>query len=224
MADDATALGHPGSKEWRDMSKWLVHLTQNRTSFENILSKGEIRPSGRYGAIPKYAGNGKMPSQSSCCLSEIPLDYLMRLASRHGKYGIGFKRDFIIDNQGARVWYLDRGTSVQQALFNKAKRGFTNKTLDPNDVLWKLTPFIDYVTDQHRFEWEREWRVIDGLKFTREDVAFLFAPESQHEVLKERHGEILIIDTGWSDVRIECAFRDLYTASSSDEEGSGDES
>jgi hypothetical protein len=52
----------------------------------------------------------------SACLNEIPLDMIDRLISRHGHYGLGFKRDFVTARGGARVWYLDEGGTASQAL------------------------------------------------------------------------------------------------------------
>jgi hypothetical protein len=56
---------------------------------------------------------------------------------------------------------------------------------DPDDPLWKLTPFIDFPSGpstpyKYDFRWEREWRIIGDVDFSENDVAFLLIPEELH--------------------------------------------
>jgi len=202
-------LGYRGKPNWRDMSDYLVHFTPDRQTLEKIIKGLRIEVSGPLGAIPKHPSLASLPNQASCCLSEIPLEYLDRLTNRHGEFGVGFAKHFVRDSNGARVWYLDQGVDVQQSLFKHAQSGwFAN--VDPADVVWELTPFIDYVMPNHEFEWEREWRVRGGLDFSSSDVAFFFAPESEHNGLTTALGfNVLGIDTSWTDVRLQQAIANL---------------
>ncbi|SER96969.1 hypothetical protein SAMN04488000_11418 [Lentzea albida] len=83
--------------------------------------------------------------------------------------------------------------------------------VDQGHPLWGLTPFIDNPGSgpgwTYEFEWEREWRVPGGLRFTLLDIRFLFAPEDEHERLRQKwpswneRGEPFsgaIIDTSWT--------------------------
>ena len=170
-------LLHP---KWRDMSDWIVHFTGTEEHLRAILSDGFIRPSGPF-------GNGKniaelTESHRSACFSEIPLDHLRRLYDRHGRWGIGFPRKFVDGRGGARVWYLEKGTVVEQAVFDLHRQLLIGQNFDHH--FWSLTPFIDVMSDtySYRFDWEREWRVPQGLRFELDDVAFLLVPDEQQRI------------------------------------------
>ena len=193
------------------MSDFLVHLTDDRSTLKKILQAGCLEASGPLGAVRKHPEISTLPSQESCSLSEIPLDYLDRLTAQHGRYGLGFRKSFVRKSGGARVWYLDKGVEVQTLLFNHFKDEWRD-TPDPKSVLWQITPFIDYVMPSHEFEWEREWRVIDGLKFDSKDVAFVFAPEKKHSKLGHQLSldDVPLIDTTWEDARLQSAIAKLF--------------
>lgn len=192
------------------MSDFVVHFTNSAETLVKIFTDQQIRVSGPLGAIPKHPRLASLPSQSSCCLSEIPLEYLDRLIERRGAYGLGFRRSFIRQKNGARVWYLDSGIEAQRALFERIKQTWGG-SLDLDEVVWQLTPFIDYVMPgRYQFEWEREWRVVDGLDFAAEDVVFVFAPESEHTGLATRNGLVCpLIDASWDDSKIQEAITGL---------------
>lgn len=167
-------LGYQRDPRWRDMSDYLVHFTDTADALVSMLTEGYIRPGGPFGWGKNFAEVSEV--HRSACFSEIPLDLIDRLISRHGHYGVGFKRDFITQSGGARVWYLDEGGPASQALFNRIRQLLRSQDFD--DLLWKLTPFIDHVMPgRYAFEWEREWRVPGGLPFTLSDVAFVITPD-----------------------------------------------
>ena len=89
-----------------------MHFTKpsgNTSAYDvmlTILSEGRINATGPLGAAKNLSALGD--SQKSACFSEIPLDLLARLIDRRSLYGIGFRQDFLVDNGGARVWYLDK--------------------------------------------------------------------------------------------------------------------
>jgi Putative abortive phage resistance protein AbiGi, antitoxin len=201
-------LGYLGRVDWRDMSDYLVHLTTDYDRLRNIVESSFLIPA-PLGAVAKHPSLEKLPSQASCCLSEIPLDRLERLVDRHGSYGIGFTRAFVISQNGARVWYLEEGVEVTSALFESRRtQWYTEPKLD--DLVWRLTPFIDYVLPDHHFEWEREWRVLDGLNFTAAQIVFVFAPEADHSrVRDELAAEVPLVDPRWPMERIQKAIDGL---------------
>jgi hypothetical protein len=114
----------------------------------------------------------------------LPLHQLDELVARRSCYGLGFRKSFVIDAGGVRVWYVDRTVALGHEIYRQtrshARRG------DPNDFLWHLTPFIDfpgeYDTGSFRFEWEREWRVLDSMTFGIRDVAFLSQPGARNRL------------------------------------------
>jgi hypothetical protein len=125
-------------------------------------------------------------TRSEACFSEIPLGLLDRLVERRSRYGFGFRQDVLLAAGGARVWYIDNDTPVAQAFRRLRQRDIV--PWDGESPLWELTPFVDFPGEyggtMYRFEWEREWRVPGRFTFTRENVAFLLAPEAEHTALR----------------------------------------
>jgi hypothetical protein len=184
-------LGYFGRPDWQDMSEYVVHFTADTDSgsaesnLRTILAAGQLRPGpNRFGAARSLDALGD--SQRSVCFSEIPLGFLDRLVERRSRYGIGFRHNLLLAAGGGRVWYLDSDTPVAQAFRRLRQRDIV--PWDGDSPLWELTPFVDfpgeYGDTMYRFEWEREWRVPGNLTFTTEDVAFLLAPEYEHNALR----------------------------------------
>lgn len=174
-------LGFKDKPEWLDMSDYVIHFTKTEAAFRSILRSGYIRPGGPFGWAlrqePVRAG------QMSACFSEVPLDRTDRIVARHGTFGLAFKKDFIKSSGGARVWYLDDGSVPSRALFERIGQVMRAGAWD--DELWKITPFIDRVMPGvYEWEWEREWRVPDGLRFSLSDIAFTMTPEGLEEGLE----------------------------------------
>lgn len=175
-------LGYQRDPRWRDMSDYLVHFTDTAASLVSMLTEGFVRQSGPFGWAKNIAE--VTDGHRSACLSEIPLDMIDRLISRHGHYGLGFKRDFVTECGGARVWYLDQGGPASQTLFDLVRSLLYAQ--DFANLLWKLTPFIDNVMPgRYAFEWEREWRVPGGLSFTLDDVAFVITPDGDRHLFEQ---------------------------------------
>jgi hypothetical protein len=207
--------------EWKDMSEFLVHFTEeqpplpplpddahprakffhemvwrHRTPYNNwtsFLWDRHLRPSERrFGAAKnerKLAG-----SQRAVCFSEVPLQFVRRIAEqRKNRYGIGFTKEFARKQGAAPVWYLDKDEPLAEG-FQEVYDAHMD-ALDADDPFWKLTAHVDqpgtyptrYGQRDYRFEWEREWRVAgpDGFRFERDDVALLFLPEDEHDAARQ---------------------------------------
>jgi hypothetical protein len=225
-------MGYRGHPEWRDMSEYVVHFVRGdgagNTGYwpmMGILSSGEVWGTGPFGAAKNLADQ-LVQTQLSACFSETPLDLLARLVERRQtKYGLGFHQQFIIDNGGARVWYLDQESPPQAALRERIRLSMVGG-IDQDDPLWKLTPFVDTPTDdpvRNRFEWEREWRVPGGLRFGPDEVAFLLIPEELHGAARNFFAEAQAqnlgpayfcpyLDPDWDDVRIQQAVANVSPA------------
>lgn len=149
----------------------------------DILGSGVLRP----GDKPLGAGR-RIPEVADLhrvvCFSEIPLDMLDRLIERRSLYGLGFRKDTIVEKGGAPLWYLDK-EGAQAQLIQRQIDLARGSGIDRDAPLWKMTPFIDnpgnYQGVPYRFEWEREWRVVGEVRFEPEDIAFLFLPAEDHE-------------------------------------------
>ncbi|MBK8295134.1 MAG: hypothetical protein IPK93_10310 [Solirubrobacterales bacterium] len=187
------------------MSDYVVHLTKDEpggasgyNSWIGILGDGELRA----GPLPFGAAKNipELTELNRCvCFSEIPLDMLDRLVSRRSEYGIGFHKDFIVQQGGAPLWYLDRAGPRAQHIGDEIKRRI-DEGIDVDDPFWKITPFVDrpgfYGTSSYRFEWEREWRLVGDLAFGPSNVAFLFLPEAEHEKARQFFVDVEIAHTG----------------------------
>ena len=176
-------LGYWRDPRWRDMSDFVVHFTTTLDRLLSIISEGLVRPSGPFGRGMKV--DEVAEKHLSACFSEIPLDLIDRLMARHGRYGVGFAKKYLVESGGARVWYVDKYQAPDLALFDLV--GDLLRAKDFENRLWSLTPFIDTVVEStHEFEWEREWRVPEGLEFRLEDVAFVILFEGgQLEIVEK---------------------------------------
>jgi len=196
-------IGYRGHVDWRDMSEYVVHFTKDEpgssaySSMLSILSSGKLSARSRFGAARGLDALGE--SQQTACFSEIPLDRLDRLVGRRSKYGIGFHQDFLVESGGGRVWYLDN----ESELASSVRTLISQKVGPPMDLsspLWKLTPFIDfpgsYSSFEYRFEWEREWRVPEGLIFSPDQVSFLFIPAELHSQARKFFDDAERMHTG----------------------------
>lgn len=212
------ALGYAGNAGWTDMSEYLVHLTgrahpvgRPAEPMEAILRTSRLEARMPVGAVRRHPTLG--PTQHRVSLSEIPLDHLQRLGERRGTFGIGFTKNWISRQGGAPVWYLERGTRLQQLLFDRIRDLAYHAAPDPDDWLWQLTPYIDYPGEYpdapfgpttYRFEWEREWR-IPSFSFEPGTVKFLVAPHAHHRTLSATWTSTFtgsdappILDLAWS--------------------------
>ena len=84
----------------------LIHLTEARCTLESILAERMLRATTSLGAVHRHDQLG--PSQVAVSLSEISIAELHRLASRHGEFGLAFRRSWVQECGGAPVWYLPR--------------------------------------------------------------------------------------------------------------------
>lgn len=174
-------LGDRRDPTWGDMSEYVVHFTRDPAVFAEILATGCLRARkpfgfGHFRNLPEVRRG-----HQSVCFSEVPLDKIQRLTVHHGNYGIAFPKDFIRDNEGARVWYVDQGSrqaaDLRHQLHELVGAG------DFDNSLWGLTPFIDLVMPgRYEWDWEREWRVRGDLHFRHSDVAFVVTPEGVDEL------------------------------------------
>ncbi len=168
------------------MSQYVVHFTKNSAVFAQILASGVLRPSGPFGFSWARKVVEVQNRHLSVCFSEVPVDRIKRIADRHGHYGIAFTKDFIRNAQGARVWYVDQGS--EQARNLNRHLGELRLRRDFAHPMWELTPFMDLVMPgQYEWDWEREWRVRNELRFRMTDVAFVITPEGVGE-MPELHG------------------------------------
>lgn len=188
----AHLTGATGDPSRRDLSDYLIHLTGSLENLTAILSVGFIRPTRPCSWQRKIAERAPIPRLA--CLSEIPLEFIDRLTRRRGLYGVAFTRSFVAKAGGTRVWYLDDENPLSAMYFDEILRLIDDR--DFRDGLWQLAPFVDPTGAGYRFDWEREWRVPNGLRFALRDVAFVLTPDEngQQQITEEVefHGAFLV--------------------------------
>jgi hypothetical protein len=183
-ADVAKALARPlpNSPGHMELMQWLydIDATGYRASL-SILWQGLVQPTG----LPRCVGKdvaGLEDAHRSACFSESPLDKLARLIKKRSVYGVGFRQEFLRNNRGQPVKYLQRGGAEAQWWAQEISRRCVTE-VHTEDPLWQKTPFVDELDPDPAEDtrWEKEWRVPGGLKFLPDDVAFVFLPEELHD-------------------------------------------
>jgi hypothetical protein len=78
-------------------------------------------------------------TQKVVCFSEVPLHRLGRIADKRGKYGIAFRKDFVIHRHGNPILY-----AYKDGQLNKSIRAMMKESKDdPDAKVWDVTPFVD---------------------------------------------------------------------------------
>jgi len=192
--------------DWRDMSHFLVHLTDNREQLIAILRSMALFPGKEPAGFARQSGLGA-PAVS---LSEIPPDLLNRLASRQGQYGVAFHVDALswsADRMGVhfgRVWYIEKATELSTRLWHLAKSAADclerAESNSERQAFREVATFIDmpgeYEGTTRRFEWEREWRWGGVLPFALHDLRLVVAPETEHGAFAG-NDNLPLIDATW---------------------------
>lgn len=153
------------------------------------------------------------------------LESIAQLADRHGEFGVGFRKAWMQTQGAAPVWYLPRGSAVQEEFFRTVRDLAFRTQPDPEHPIWGITPFVDYPRDAgpidgappYDWRWEREWRVRGDLEFQDSDLAILFAPEDRHSLLTDWWKQEVIegwagyippiVDTRWPGERQDATIR-----------------
>lgn len=147
-----------------DLSPFLFHFTKGDNPFDNIITIIKEKQ-----LICNMRG---ADSSKAVCFTESPLtlsgnlfNYMYSKARPlYSKYGIGFKRDVMIRDYGARpVIYGDS---------NEYK-------LLPEELKWR---YVRLDVDKYDFQWQREWRtkgkVFDFTKLSIDDI-IIVAPTKE---------------------------------------------
>jgi hypothetical protein len=153
------------------MSEYAVHFTKDgedgASAYDNmmaILYGGVLRAGVRaYGAVTWLANRWPEIAESHrcVCLSEIPLDQLDRLVEKRSQYGIGFRKTFLAEEGGVRVWYIDK-----EEAGGRAVRAYVSSEAERAEKAWDATdPIFNAVHRPHRrvCVWELPLRLGAGV-------------------------------------------------------------
>lgn len=176
-------LGTAQHRSARDLSEYLVHMTRTPHDLASIITSGRIEARNRFGlgrSLDMVAEN-----HVSACFTEMPLSELGRLRDRGKLWGLAFKREFVLNHGGQRVWYVDGDKTPYQALYALKEEAYDAR--DWKNKIWDVTPFVDERNPDklYAFDREREWRVVGDLKFELEDVALVIGLDDVAPLLEE---------------------------------------
>jgi hypothetical protein len=176
-------LGTEQHRGARDLSEYLVHMTRTPHDLASINTSGRIEARNRFGlgrSLDMVA-----EKHLSACFTEMPLSELGRLRDRGKLWGIAFKREFVLNQGGQRVWYVDGNKTPHDALHALKEAAYESR--DWKNSIWDVTPFVDErnPAKSYAFDWEREWRVIGGLTFELENVSLVIGLDEVAPLLEE---------------------------------------
>ncbi|MFB2572364.1 hypothetical protein [Micrococcus sp. IITD107] len=175
-------LGTEQHRQARDLSEYLVHMTTTPEALGHIITTGHIEARNRFG-IGRGIDHVKH-KHASACFTEMPVSELDRLRDRNKPWGIAFKREFVLERGGQRVWYLEVDKPPYQALHGMKERAI--RLAQWESSIWDVTPFVDQSKPgTYAFDWEREWRVVGGLKFEPKDIALVIGLEGVQSLIQE---------------------------------------
>jgi hypothetical protein len=177
-----------------------------------ILEQRRIRAGSVHGMAKELAERypAVAEKQRVVCFTETPLEHAWMMCSEiEGHevqlcgYGVAFTKSFA-RRQGANpVWFLDNSqqgrdwlTVSVEWLVDEAQEAATTEAgeTDPKRLagapILRLTPFmqvgpIHWDRGRKEFWWEREWRHVGDLQFTAQDLVVVFAPEAEHEEIRQ---------------------------------------
>lgn len=195
---------------WKDMSRFAVHFTKlepcGRKPYDNFMSilyNREIVAMKSFGI-----GRDFTHARKSVCFTEVPLQYLRRLAChRVPALGLGFQKEYIVERGGGPIQYAYQNTRHAEAWKAMVSDAIDN----PSAPVWDAAPFVDvpgtYGNSNYFWEFEREWRHVGNLQFVESDPAFLIIPEDDHKYARDYFEAAKIDQSGPS---YECPFIDPY--------------
>lgn len=206
-----------------DISQFIVHLTRDdrdtfeeggataRRNFLAIMKSKKIlavRPHCLFNKRLKELTERNQSKLNVACFTEVPLNQIHLLVGDvPGRqialepYGFVFTKDFIAESGGQPAIYINSYNenfwlreSVDE-LFEASHRNgrFVGK-------MWRLLPFLNAMHERYDFSWEREWRVVQDLKFKLSDLVCVILPHEGEENLKEKFARsgIAVISPGWT--------------------------
>jgi hypothetical protein len=191
--------------EREDISRFVVHLTrdhQDSSAEENLLSiirsqKIEARNAHclfqhKFGA---FQFSKTLRSKfNSVCLTEVPFAQLQHLAApivgrkiKLQPYGAVFRKaDMLLKGASPAIYINAKGTSVRDYLLGQFEAHFQTRSqyrkfkadfAKDADAIINYYSLINVISDGHDFSWEREWRVMDDLRFDLMELYAIIVPD-----------------------------------------------
>ncbi|MGY5796681.1 abortive infection system antitoxin AbiGi family protein [Rheinheimera faecalis] len=125
------------------------------------------------------------------CLADIPIQHLPYHAKRYGKFGIGFRRELILNADFNPVMYLPTNSTLNSAIHGAFSRlnFYTSQISEHDQELESLLQdtrlcFLDILSMSKTFHLdefetvycEREWRKTSDFNFSTENISMIILP------------------------------------------------
>jgi len=212
-------MRHPKDRE--DFSRFVIHLTrdfEDTNPLENLIS---ILRSRRIEARSAHClfshkisgigfSNVLKKKFNTVCLTEVPLNQLRYIVGAYpGKsielapYGLVFLKSNLLEKGANPAIYVNsQETGLREFLLNQFMDNFgsrkTYRSLrkfygDHADAIIRYYSFVNLLSPQIDFSWEREWRHQGHLKFEYDEIVAIVVPDPDKfsEKLRSYFGRVL---------------------------------
>lgn len=154
-----TGFGGVGNKTQQKSFETLVRILE---SSHLKLCKNQIEWGYNDSEGNKISGISFSPYMT--CFTETPIEFSGHHTRDFGKFGIGFKIDWVISHKGQNVIYVKDGgvNNIGEAI----SRMITHLSIDKKsrDFPRKIMHEIVYATENMDWRHEREWRIFSDKK------------------------------------------------------------
>jgi Putative abortive phage resistance protein AbiGi, antitoxin len=160
-------------------SNVLFHFTKSLDCIVKILEDGfypHYCPEYSFGSPDTKAAENEMPPTHAApmvCFCDLPLSLIRKHLGEYGKFGIGLKKQWGINNGVSPVFYMHEQSQMLKPLSKQIQAARIQKdSTATNNLIWLLAytkPFRGYAWRQNKtqpnihFYDEREWRYVPKL-------------------------------------------------------------
>ena len=172
-----------------------------RAGGESDIEEGLVRLKFRWGA--SLSDSERLFQAAAVCFCDIPLADLAIHVRRYSRFGLAFRKEFLIEKGAAPVFYVPKGVK----LFHRTRTEWLDdagkeladargRSIAPGERLripedTPLGRFLDYIVlsylkpfdemkgedDTENYYMEREWRTLTSVRFALTDVHRVIIPQ-----------------------------------------------
>lgn len=156
------------------------------------------------------------------CFTEVPFEnikYLTQISNRQKNfegYGIIFSKDgyeYYEDEEGMQqyaihpnsVFYLyGHNKELKKAIRHQYDQWLKDiKSNNRDSEFYRFGALVNIISEEHNFQWEREYRTIGDFNFVLNHIMAIIAPEDEHDEIRAEVGQdllngLLFLDITWN--------------------------
>lgn len=186
-----------------DLSTFVVHFTRDtgtsaRDNLLSILLNRCIEARNVHGMAKELAARFDQvaATQQAVCFTETPLEHAWMMCSpiegrevQLGPHGVAFTKSFARRKSVNPVWFLDIDPRQNRQWLTRPINRLIQEAVEATTATATPVPGTDGPNQRwpqsQEFWWEREWRRVGDLHFTAQDIVVVFAPEHDHQVIRQ---------------------------------------